>query len=113
MQIIMDNGKASPKFESEFPTATALYYTNSGLKKYTMGAIDVSEIIAEEMKELYRRKFGHGCNLIYVFYYIYQRKNQWYLVAYNVQNNTSVKVDVQLTQAEIDKLKCLNIEKLY
>lgn len=113
MQITMINGEMSPEFNSEFPTATALHYTNSGLTKYTLGVIDVSEIIAEEMKELYRRKFGRGCNLIFLLYYIYQRKNQWYLVAFNVQDSTSVEADVQLTQAEIEKLKCLAIEKLY
>lgn len=112
MQITMLNGKKSPEFISEFPTTIALYYEENGLTKYTMGVIDVSETIAEDMKELYRRKFGCGRNLMYMFYYIYQHNNQWSLVAYNVQDDTSVETDVDLTQEEIAKLSCLVVEHI-
>ena len=78
-----------------------------------MGEIDISEPVAEEMKKLYRRKFGHGCNMMFVFYYVYQLKNQWYLVAFNAQNNTSVEIDVELTQAEIDRLRSFTVKNLY
>lgn len=116
MQILKINGEKTPQFESQFPTTTALHYDSIGLTKYTMGEIDVSEPIAEEIKELYRRKFGHNCNLMYMmymFYYVYQRKNQWYLVAFNVQNNTSVEIDVELSQSEIEKLKNFTLKHIY
>ena len=113
MQILKINGEKTPQFESQFPTTTALHYDSMGLTKYTMGEIDISEPVAEEMKKLYRRKFGHGCNMMFVFYYLYQLKNQWYLVAFNAQNNTSVEVDVELTQAEIDRLRSFTVKNLY
>lgn len=113
MQILKINGEKTPQFESQFPTTTALHYDSMGLTKYTMGEIDISEPVAEEMKKLYRRKFGHGCNMMFVFYYVCQLKNQWYLVAFNAQNNTSVEVDVELTQAEIDRLRSLTVKNLY
>ena len=34
MQIIMLNGEKSPKFNSDFSTATALNYSQIGLTKY-------------------------------------------------------------------------------
>lgn len=113
MQIIMLNGEKSPKFNSDFSTATALNYSQIGLTKYTMGADDISEIILEDMKKLYRRKFGRESNLMYMFYYVYQRDNKWFLVAYNAKNDTSVEVDVELTQAEIDRLRSLTVKNLY
>lgn len=113
MQILKINGEKTPQFESQFPTTTALHYDSMGLTKYTMGEIDISEPVAEEMKKLYRRKFGHGCNMMFVFYYVYQLKNQWYLVAFNAQNNTSVEIDVELTQAEIDRLRSFTVKNLY
>ena len=113
MQIIMLNGEKSPKFNSDFSTATALNYSQIGLTKYTMGADDISEILSEEMKELYRREFGRDCNLMYMFYYVYWRDNQWYLVAYNAKDDTSVEVDVDLTRVEIDKLRSFTAIKTY
>lgn len=113
MQILKINGEKTPQFESQFPTTTALHYDSMGLTKYTMGEIDISEPVAEEMKKLYRRTFGHGCNMMFVFYYLYQLKNQWYLVAFNAHNNTSVEIDVELSQLEIEKLKNLTLEHIY
>lgn len=113
MQITMLNGEKSPSFNSEFSTTIALNYPQFGLTKYTMGVDDVSETISEEMKELYRREFGCESNLMYMFYYVYRRNNQWYLVAYNAQNDTSVEVDVELTRAEIDKLRSYTVKKIY
>lgn len=67
MQITMLNGEKSPKYESKFTTAVALYYPQCGTTKYTMSASDVSEIIVNDMNERLFRNHGRTTDTSFNF----------------------------------------------
>lgn len=107
MQITMLNGEKTPKFESDFLTTVALFYPDSKTTKYTMGVVDVPEIIEKDMNKRFLGKYGRNSDTTFNFYYLYFKNNQWLLVNYNAINELKVECEVELSEREIDKLECI------
>lgn len=108
MQITLMNGEKSPKFISPLSTVFAVNYTESKKTLYTMGAAEVGEIIAENLRRLYRQNYRG--NLKYVYFYVRLDGDHPRIGASNALNDKSVEIDVELTKTEINKLLKLPLE---